>query len=109
MHPATRFFPERVVPPSGHTICGKRIPAGTVVGVSAWSIHRNPTIFGNDVDTFRPERWLEVDEETSRHMGAMLLQFGTGAYICLGKNIAIMEMYKVVPALIANFEVSLVP
>ena len=60
------------------------------------------------MDTFRPEKWLEVDEGTSRHMGAMLLQFGTGACTCLGKNITIMEMYKVVPALMANFEVSLV-
>ena len=105
MHPAGRFFPERVVPASGHAICGNWVPAGTVVGVSAWSVHRNRMIFGEDVDIFKPERWLE-DEEKSKRMGSMLLQFGIGAYTCLGKNIATMEIYKVVPALIANFQVS---
>jgi hypothetical protein len=33
----------------------------TVVGVNAWVIHNDPTIWGADVKVFRPERWLEVD------------------------------------------------
>ena len=31
----------------------------TVVGTSAWVIHRNREIYGEDADEFRPERWLE--------------------------------------------------
>ena len=82
LHPASRWFPERVVPTGGHTICGEFIPAGTVVGVSAWVLHRNADVFGDDVDSFRPERWLD-DSEKVRAMDRMLSHFGsTGNYTC---------------------------
>ena len=106
MHPAVAWAPERVVPPSGHVVCGQHLPGGTVVGVSAWMLHRDPTVFGDDADTFRPERWLE-DEGEAREMEKNLLHFGAGAYSCLGRNIALMEMYVAVPALLRRFEVRL--
>lgn len=56
MHPATAWVPERIVPAGGHTIAGERIPTGTVFSVSAWVIHRDASIFGSDLNTFRPER-----------------------------------------------------
>lgn len=31
----------------------------TVVGMNAWVVHRDATIFREDVDQFRPERWLD--------------------------------------------------
>jgi cytochrome P450 len=106
LHPATRWFPERVVPDQGHTICGEHIPRGTIVGVSAWVLHRNPDIFGEDVETFRPERWTSREAEKVREMDRMLSHFGSaGNYTCIGKNIALLEMYKVVPAVIRHFEV----
>jgi cytochrome P450 len=111
MHPASAWAPERVVPTGGHTIAGKRIPSGTVVSVSAWVIHRNKSIFGDDTDVFRPERWLADDEdETARikNMERHLLHFGVGQYTCIGRNIALMEMYRVVPALLQKFDMALV-
>lgn len=109
MHPATRWFPERVVEGSGHTICGEHIPAGTVVGVSAWVIHRNKDIYGEDVDVFRPERWLDEDEEKVKTMNRFLSQFGSGGgYTCIGKNIALLEMHRLVPAFIRRFELEMV-
>ena len=110
LHPATRWFPERVVPASGHTICGERIPGGTIVGVSAWVLHRNTDIYGEDVETFRPERWLSSETEKVREMDRMLSHFGSaGNYTCMGKNIALLEMYKCVPAVIRYFEVRAFP
>ncbi|QIW97248.1 hypothetical protein AMS68_002766 [Peltaster fructicola] len=106
LHPATRYAPERVTPPHGHTIAGQQIPGGTVVFVSAWVIHRDPEIYGDDVDTFRPERWLEGDAEHIKTMERSLFHFGIGNYSCLGKNVALLEMYKVVPALLRRFEIS---
>jgi cytochrome P450 len=110
MHPASAWAPERVVPQCGHIIAGNRIPAGTVVSVSAWVIHYDPSIFGEDVDSFRPERWLAEDDIEAaqvREMERSLLQFGVGAYTCIGRNIALMEIYRVVPALMRKFDITL--
>jgi cytochrome P450 len=35
----------------------------TVVGINSWVAHHNPSIFGPDVNAFRPERWLVEDKE----------------------------------------------
>jgi cytochrome P450 len=106
LHPATRWFPERVIPARGHTICGERVAGGTIVGVSAWVLHRNTDIYGDDVEVFRPERWLSGETEKIREMDRMLSHFGSGGnYTCIGKNIALLEIYKVVPAVIRYFEV----
>ena len=53
----------RNVPHPGAVIEGLNLPAGTVVGVSAFALNHNPLIFGEDVEEFRPERWLEGDGE----------------------------------------------
>lgn len=31
------------------------------VGVNPWVIHRNQDVFGEDVEEFRPDRWLQED------------------------------------------------
>ena len=106
MHPANSFNAERIVPPSGATICGNLIPGGTVVGVNAWVVQRDRGVFGADADEFRPERWLSPSEQV-RQMEKTMFQFGAGDHICIGKNISLVEIYKLVPALMQYFEVGL--
>ncbi|EMD01129.1 hypothetical protein BAUCODRAFT_118842 [Baudoinia panamericana UAMH 10762] len=107
VHPAAGLILERVVPPQGIDILGERIPGGTIVGCNAWVLHRRPEIFGSDVDTFRPERWLEAKPDQLREMKATMFQFGAGARTCIGKNISLLEIYKLVPTFLRNFEVQL--
>jgi cytochrome P450 len=38
-------------------------------------------------------------------MERMLFQFGSGNYTCIGKNISLLEMYKLVPAMFSKFQV----
>ena len=104
MHPAFGFMLERVVPPSGGTICGNHIPGGTIVGCNAWAVHRDKDTFGEDSDTYRPERWL-VDRKTAYKMERAMFHFGAGNHLCLGQNIAWMEIYKLVPSMIRTYEV----
>ena len=106
IHPATGFNAERIVPPSGATICGNPIPGGTIVGVNAWVVQRDRGVFGADADEYRPERWLATPEQV-KQMEMTMFQFGAGDHICLGKNISAVEIYKLVPALMQNFEVGL--
>lgn len=105
MHPAAGLPLERVVPPQGATICGEAIAGGVIVGCSAWVLHRRPEVFGADVDVFRPERWLETDGEKLKMMNSTMFQFGAGPRTCIGKNISLMEIYKLVPSFLRRFEV----
>lgn len=59
LHPVTGFILERHVPSGGTTLCSTYLPAGTVVGINAWAIHQDKSIYGDDADAFRPERWLQ--------------------------------------------------
>jgi cytochrome P450 len=114
LHPAPGLTLERIVPPQGADIAGHFIKGGTIVGCSAWVMHRRKEIFGEDVEVYRPERWLvdegkdkEAEEKRIKEMTGTMLQFGAGARTCIGKNISLLEMYKVVPTLLRRFEVCL--
>lgn len=55
---------------------------------------RNKKIFGEDVDVFQPERYLDRPngEEMQR---TVELVFGTGRWMCVGKQVALMERNKI--------------
>lgn len=61
LHSTSALGLPRVVPEGGLTIRGQNFPAGTVLSVPSYTIHRDPTVWGEDVEAFRPERWLEGD------------------------------------------------
>ena len=107
LHPAAGLPLERIVPQPSAEICGVDVPGGTIVGCSAWVIHRRPEVFGQDVETYRPERWLEAGAEKRKEMEGTLFQFGAGARTCIGKNISLLEIYKLVPSFLRRFEVCL--
>jgi cytochrome P450 len=102
-----RIFPpgtglgSKVVPPGGDSIDGIFLPEGTKVGVCTLGLMRNKEVFGEDVGSFRPERWLDVSEEDANRMDFYKdWAFGYGKYVCLGKRVALIELNKVL------FEVS---
>jgi cytochrome P450 len=105
LHPAVGMNLPRVTPAEGIEVDGKFLPAGTVAGVNPWVVHRNQDVFGKDVEAFRPERWLEGDRSD---MDRFFFAFGSGARLCLGRNISWMEMSKLVPTLFSKFDLELV-
>ncbi|KAN0120274.1 cytochrome P450 [Hyaloscypha variabilis] len=114
VHPAPGLTLERIVPPQGADIAGHFVKGGTIVGCSAWVLHRRKEIFGEDVEVYRPERWLpepgkdkEAEEKRVKEMAGTMLHFGQGARTCIGKNISLLEIYKVVPSVLRRFEVRL--
>ncbi|PKY02578.1 cytochrome P450 [Aspergillus campestris IBT 28561] len=107
LHPAAGLPLERVVPAAGVEISGRFIPGGTIVGCSPWVIHRREDIFGPDTESFVPERWLSAEPEKLKAMEGKMLQFGAGSRTCIGKNISLMEIYKIVPSFLRRFDVKL--
>lgn len=61
MHPSVGLTLPRNVPKGGGMVCGEWFPEGTRVGVNAAVVHRDKTIFGDDANEFRPERWFRDD------------------------------------------------
>ncbi|KEZ40095.1 hypothetical protein SAPIO_CDS9109 [Scedosporium apiospermum] len=107
IRPAVGLNITRVVPPEGAELDGISLEGGTVVAVNGWVLHRDKATFGQDADVYRPERWLQ-DEETARRMERYMFQFGGGAHVCIGRNLALLEINKVVPRILRDFDLELV-
>ncbi|KAK0636793.1 cytochrome P450 [Bombardia bombarda] len=107
VRPAVGLNITRFAPPEGAELDGHFFPGGTSIAVNGWVLHRDREIFGQDADVFRPERWLE-DEERARKMERYMFQFGGGSHLCIGRNLALLEINKVVPRLLRDYRFELV-
>jgi cytochrome P450 len=107
MHPAVGLLLERVVPEGGIQFGDTWLPRGTVVGMNPWLAARDKSTYGDDAYQYRPERWLEADEEQLKIMDRNFLAFGGGTRTCLGRNISMLEMSKLVPQVLRKFEFEL--
>ena len=86
---------ERMTPPAGDTIHGYSVPGGVFIALNFKGIQRN-SIYGADTDIYRPERWLIDDENRLQEMRRTLdVVFGHGATKCLGYQLALMILYKI--------------
>ncbi|KAF2098777.1 cytochrome P450 [Rhizodiscina lignyota] len=103
MRPGVGLNITRHVPSAGAEIDGMRYPGGTRVALNGWVLHRDRGVFGEDADIFRPERWLDADEKRIKAMDRSMYQFGGGSHLCIGRNLAIMEMNKVLPQLLREY------
>ncbi|KAI9661138.1 MAG: hypothetical protein M1821_009465 [Bathelium mastoideum] len=96
-------FP-RAVPAGGdEVIPGQVIPGGTSVGVNNWVMGRDKAFYGPDAEMYRPERWENPQDKT--RMKDYEFAFGHGARVCIGKNIASVELYKAILMLVRDFEI----
>lgn len=78
------------------------LPAGIRVQSQAWSLHRNPEVFA-EPDTWLPGRWLKASEAELREMGKWFWAFGSGGRMCVGSNLAMLEMKNVMVAIWGQF------
>ena len=111
IHEAFRLFPpsaasqQRIVPPGGATIDGYYVPAGKTVAVSPWASTRSRLNF-HEPDMFRPERWLGDEKYSNDNLNASL-PFGTGPRVCIGRNLAYLEMRLILSHLLWSFDIEL--
>lgn len=107
LNPALALPLERIVPATGVQIGETFIAPGTIVGVNPWVLHRDTRIFGDDAEQWNPDRWLSDDAEKVKYMDHHILAFGAGKRTCLGRNIAMLEMSKLVPAMVWRYDMRL--
>ncbi|KAI5360222.1 putative cytochrome P450 [Septoria linicola] len=103
--PVLGMSPSRTVPVGGLQVHGLCFPPGIRVGCNPVSLQRNPDIFGEDANEYRPERWF--NSEATRDMERFNLTWGGGARTCPGRNLAQLILYKVVPVLFKEFDVQI--
>jgi cytochrome P450 len=85
-------------------ICGIRIPSGTLVVPYIYGTHRNPATWSNpevfDPDRFSPERC------DKRHRFGYL-PFGGGPRLCIGQNMAIVQILLIVITIVGKYDFTL--
>ncbi|KAL3436946.1 cytochrome P450 [Aspergillus tetrazonus] len=79
----------RSVPAGGWKYKSYFFPEGTSVGVSAWQLHQEESIFPNPL-SFDPERWLEPN--VTGDMLNNFFAFGKGTRACIAQNLGTAEM-----------------
>lgn len=68
---------------------GTFVPAGANVAYDIYSMGRDTSIWGEDAESFRPERWLEMKQNPGNYEHAV---FNAGPRECLGRRLAMVEM-----------------
>lgn len=104
LYPPVWLLPRRAIGPD--EIGGYRIPAGSDVLVSIYSLQRHPQ-FWSDPDRFVPERFASADGPGSGdRQAACFLPFGAGPRTCIGMRLGWMEAFLTIAALAQRFDVS---
>ncbi|XP_060782455.1 cytochrome P450 2U1 [Neoarius graeffei] len=79
---------------------GYTIPKGTVIVPNLWSVHRDPTVWENP-DDFNPSRFL--DEQGQLLRKEYFIPFGIGRRLCMGEQLAKMELFLMFTSLMQAF------
>ncbi|KAF2676344.1 cytochrome P450 [Lentithecium fluviatile CBS 122367] len=76
------------------------VPAGSVVSFSIMAMQRRKDLWGDDAEEFRPERWDNVQPGTNW----AYIPFMQGPRICLGNELAMLEVTYIVVKMVQRFE-----
>ncbi|KAG7390172.1 hypothetical protein PHYPSEUDO_008626 [Phytophthora pseudosyringae] len=88
---------------------GTFVPAGSAIGLATYAMGRMPKVWGPDAEEFKPERW--IDDTTGKLLlvsAYKFASFNAGPRMCLGVNLAMLEMKLVVVGLLSKFHLQVV-
>ncbi|KAF7557194.1 hypothetical protein G7046_g6103 [Stylonectria norvegica] len=71
---------------------GTFIPKGTLIQLSPAIMNMHPMIWGEKAEAFTPDRWDDIEDGTSAASAYALETFHNGPRMCMGKQLAMMEM-----------------
>jgi cytochrome P450 len=82
------------------------IPAGSVVAMSPYAMHRNPDLW-DEPEEFRPERFTR--EQSVARTPFAYFPFGGGPRLCIGHNFALLEAQLITATVAQTYALELVP
>lgn len=110
-----RLYPS-VPQDSKHVISDDLLPDGTFVRAgssitySIYSAGRMKYIWGEDSLEFRPERWISQDgQKFEPHDQFKFVAFNAGPRICLGKDLAYLQMKSIAAAVLLRHRLTVAP
>ncbi|KAF9021771.1 cytochrome P450 [Hymenopellis radicata] len=83
------------------------ISKGQSIQASVYMYNRNPIVWGDDVDKWNPNRFLDGDHREAVGVFSNLLTFSSGVRACIGWRFAVMEIQAICVELLSSFEFSL--
>lgn len=81
LHPSSAMALPRHVPEGGVEISGQFIPGGTRVGINPYVVMKDKGIFGQDAESYNPDRWMVPG--AAENMDKYMFQYSMGAHTCL--------------------------
>ncbi len=104
LYPPLHLFSRQAV--ADDMINGQLVPAGSMVIVSPWLLHRHRLIW-DEPAVFRPERFLAADAK--RGPKHCYVPFGTGPRACPGGSFGMIEATLVIASVAQRFRLRLKP
>ena len=83
------------------TLCGYRVPKGTIVFADIQSVHLDPKCW-EDPSVFNPYRHIDTDGKLITNQGNFY-PFGAGRRVCAGESLAKVELFLFISWLCHNF------
>lgn len=84
------------------------VPKGVNVWTNVLSLHTDPEIWGPDAYNFNPERFSNGITGACE-LPHLYMPFGVGPRICLGQNLAMVELKILISLIISKFSFTLSP
>lgn len=85
---------------------GIDVPAGTLLYIPVISIHQDSELWGPDAKEFNPLRFSNAAKGDNP---AAFFPFGLGPRICVGQNLALVELKLALSMILQSFEFELSP
>ncbi|KAI1133339.1 cytochrome p450 benzoate 4-monooxygenase [Nemania abortiva] len=96
-------LPRLVIGKEGVSCENEHFPEGTVLSVPSYTLHHTADIWGDDVEEFKPERWLTATTEQKISFNP----FSYGPRACVGQNVAHMELALIIGTAFHRYDFTL--
>ncbi|XP_026473021.1 cytochrome P450 4C1-like [Ctenocephalides felis] len=98
LYPSVPFISRDLTEPLDLVDC--RIPAGQIINVHIFDLHRDPDIYPNP-EMFDPDRFLP--EECAKRHPFAYIPFSAGPRNCIGQKFAMLELKSVVSTILRHY------